>query len=74
MRPGQWGTTGWILVYKRTSGRVAWKTHGFATVAVAPGRVYASTTTGLIVYGSATGKVLSKTGEPLTASGPLSWW
>jgi ligand-binding sensor domain-containing protein len=51
---------------------VAWKAKdGFASVAVAPGRVYASTTTGLIVYGSATGKVLSKISEPLTASGPL---
>jgi PQQ-like domain len=65
------GTTGWILAYKLASGRVAWKTRGFATVAVAPGRVYASTTTGLIVYGSATGKVLSKTSEPFDASGPL---
>jgi hypothetical protein len=66
------GTTGWILAYKLASGHVAWNGRdGFATVAVAPGRVYASTTNGLIVYGSATGKVLSKTSEPLDASGPL---
>lgn len=66
------GPSDWILAYKLASGRVAWKAHdGDATVAVAPGRVYASTTTGLIVYGSATGKVISKTREPLSASGPL---
>jgi PQQ-like domain len=66
------GTSEWIMAYKLGSGGVAWKAHdGDATVAVAPGRVYASTTTGLIVYASATGKVLSKTSEPLAASGPV---
>jgi outer membrane protein assembly factor BamB len=66
------GTSEWIMAYKLGRGGVAWKAHdGDATVAVAPGRVYASTTTGLMVYGSATGKVLSKTSEPLAASGPV---
>jgi outer membrane protein assembly factor BamB len=69
---GNGGSGDWLVSFGLSSGHEAWKVHNQGSyTAVAPGRVYASTPGGLIVYSSSTGKVLSTTHEPIGAAGPL---